>query len=321
MSSQRLIHAAAAALLGSACSLAAGAQAATPYSVIYSFGDSLTDTGNDWKITLHLEPRSPPYSHGRFSNGPVWVQDLATTLGLPALKPYLNGGTDFADGGAESGANVAHELSPIDLPAQLVEFTTDIVTPRKGALFTLWIGANDLFGMLADPSLTPAQLTTGVGQVVGNVVTFIDGIALLGAKNLLVLTSPDLGKVPDITAQGASASAAASALSLQYNQQLVPAVQAAAARDGITLTVVDTFAALDEIIAAPAEYGFTDVTHACWTGDYFGRHGKVCAGTMTAQDGHLFWDSIHPTAAGHAIIASTVATALAAPGALIAAAR
>jgi phospholipase/lecithinase/hemolysin len=294
----------------------APAGAAPPYSVIYAFGDSLSDVGNDWTATLHLEPRSPPYYRGHFSNGPVWVQDLATTLGLPAPRAFLLGGADFADGGAESGATVAHALSPIDLPAQLAEFTGAVTVPRKNALFTLWIGANDLFDMLGDPKLTQAQLTQGVGQVVGNVETFVTAIGLLGARHLLLITVPDLGKVPTVSSQGAAASAAGTALASQLNGQLVPAIQALAQRGGIALTVVDSFAALDAIIADPSAYGFSNATSACWTGSYLGTGGKLCARTMTAQDGHLFWDSVHPTAAGHAIIASTVAAALPHPALL-----
>jgi phospholipase/lecithinase/hemolysin len=305
-----LRRAALAVLAAALAAAAPPARAAGPYSVIYAFGDSLSDVGNDWTATLHLEPRSPPYYRGRFSNGPVWLQDLSATLGLPAPLAFLLGGSDFADGGAESGATIAHALSPIDLPAQLAEFTGKVTTPRKNALFTLWIGANDLFDMLGDPNLTQAQLDTGVTQVVGNVSTFVSAIALLGARNLLLITIPDLGTVPTISSQGPAASAAGTALAAQLNAQLVPAIRSLAALSGIALTVVDSFSALDAIIADPQAYGFTDATDPCWTGTYLGTGGTLCAKTRAAQDGHLFWDSVHPTAAGHAIIASTVAAAL-----------
>ena len=52
------------------------------------FGDSLSDTGNA----------------GRFSNGPVWVEQLAASLNV-ALEPSLMGGTNFAIGGAKLDAH------------------------------------------------------------------------------------------------------------------------------------------------------------------------------------------------------------------------
>ena len=71
----------------------------TIYPAIYSFGDSLSDVGNVDLATGGIEPASP-YVDGQFSNGPVWAQDLAGKLGLPALIPSLAGGTDYAFGGA-----------------------------------------------------------------------------------------------------------------------------------------------------------------------------------------------------------------------------
>ena len=59
--------------------------------------------------TSGAEPASP-YVDGEFSNGPVWVQDLAARLGLPALTPSLAGGTDYAFGGATTGSGL-HEQS------------------------------------------------------------------------------------------------------------------------------------------------------------------------------------------------------------------
>jgi outer membrane lipase/esterase len=50
-------------------------------------------------------------------------------------------------------------------------------------------------------------------------------------------------------------------------------------------------------------YGFTDVTHPCVTGaiDYVG--GTACSSSLAVQNQYLFWDDLHPTAAGHAIVA------------------
>lgn len=53
-------------------------------------------------VVIENVPESPPYFRGRFSNGPVWVEDLADRLALD-LEPSLQGGTNFAFGGAETG--------------------------------------------------------------------------------------------------------------------------------------------------------------------------------------------------------------------------
>src|SRR5580698_1999619 len=76
---------------------------ADPIDAIYAFGDSLTDVGNIYTATGGTTPGAP-YVGGQFTNGNVWVQDLASSLGVPSLKPSLLGGTDYAYGTAETGA-------------------------------------------------------------------------------------------------------------------------------------------------------------------------------------------------------------------------
>ncbi|MBV8232201.1 MAG: hypothetical protein JO329_19640, partial [Planctomycetaceae bacterium] len=72
------------------------------FTQLVAFGDSLTDVGNVYHITNGTFPVSPPYDQGRFSDGPVWVEELASRMGLPAPLPSSEGGTDFAFGGAET---------------------------------------------------------------------------------------------------------------------------------------------------------------------------------------------------------------------------
>ena len=84
------------------------------YDAIYAFGDSLSDTGNIFAATGGAEPAAP-YANGQFSNGAVWVQDLAAGLGVAPLKPSLLGGTDYAYGGAQTGQTPFHTANSTDL--------------------------------------------------------------------------------------------------------------------------------------------------------------------------------------------------------------
>ncbi len=68
------------------------AQSAT-FDSIVAFGDSLSDKGNLYSLTGDTIPPSPPYYQGRFSNGPVWVEDVAKYLGIP-LADYALGGAN-----------------------------------------------------------------------------------------------------------------------------------------------------------------------------------------------------------------------------------
>jgi phospholipase/lecithinase/hemolysin len=287
------------------------------YAALYAFGDSLSDAGNAFIATGRTEPVSPPYSDGRFSNGPVWVQDLANQLGLPALTASLAGGTDFAVGGAQTGTTPVHTANLSDLPAQLTAFQAAVPTPASGALYTLWIGANDLFSILGTPGISAATAMADANAAVSNVVTFVSGLAADGAKNLLLVTVPNLGVVPAITKLGSAAETEATDLSAYFDQALVSAVGGEAAGAGMHLSILDSFGLLDDAIADPAAFGFSNVTTPCWTGnDTSASSGTRCASTIAGQDQYLFWDQVHPTAAGQQIIADAAFAEVPEPGSL-----
>ncbi|KAG2599470.1 hypothetical protein PVAP13_5KG442407 [Panicum virgatum] len=98
--------------------LAGAAPAAGCYPRVFSFGDSLADTGN-YAFVYGNDSSEPalrlPYGEtffhratGRFSNGRIVLDFIAETLGLPFVPPYLSGrsaedfacGANFAVGGA-----------------------------------------------------------------------------------------------------------------------------------------------------------------------------------------------------------------------------
>jgi outer membrane lipase/esterase len=80
--------------------LAAGltsAQASPSFSNLFIFGDSLADTGNLSLLTGGAVPgNTQPYDNGRFSNGPLWVETLASGMGLGAnvAAPSIAGGNN-----------------------------------------------------------------------------------------------------------------------------------------------------------------------------------------------------------------------------------
>src|SRR5262245_39856768 len=104
---------------------------APPFSKVYVFADSNLDNGNVFIATsadpndpYPTTPPSPPDDHGRYSNGPLWVEVMAARLGLPNPAPSLAGGTDYAWGGATTGPG----LSPFgswNLGKQIDSFVTN----------------------------------------------------------------------------------------------------------------------------------------------------------------------------------------------------
>lgn len=279
------------------------------YSAVYAFGDSLSDAGNVSLATAGSVPQHP-YDGGRFTNGQVWVQDLSQALGLPPVKPSLAGGTDYAYGGAETGPTPVHQANPTDLPGQLGQFVAADPTPSPNALYTLWAGSNDVLDIAKDPTLTPAQQTADVNAAVANETGFLQGLVAHGAKNIVVMNVPDLGKTPHEEARGADLVARASALSSEYDAALSTSVAQLVASTGVKMSVVDTYALLDGAIANPAAYGFTNVTQPLWNGTLTDPNSGTLAATGAAANGYLFFDDLHPSAQTHQLLAQGVANAL-----------
>ena len=295
------------------------------YSALYAFGDSLSDAGDLSILTAPTgttRPVSPPYysqKHGPvsgsvFSNGPTWVQDVSIALGLGTLAPSLAGGTDYAYGGAVTGATpqtTDPTILAISLQAQLVQFKAQASTPSANALYTVSVGANDLLGILANTGLSAQQQADDVNAAVANEVAFVKQLVSGGAKTLLVLNVPDLGKIPDVTTRQPQAGTAPTAIETEatqisgaYNPALGTQLAAVASGSGVRIQVVDANTLLDAAIANPAAYGLTNVTTPAWSGN----NGSASSGTLAAngaaaQDQYLFWDTVHPTETGHGAIA------------------
>jgi phospholipase/lecithinase/hemolysin len=269
------------------------------FSTLYAFGDSLSDAGNDYEASGGLIPTGAIYSDGRFSNGDVWVQDLAAQLKLGTVKASLDGGQDFAYGGAETGNEKLHDVNPLDLPSQLAQFVADDPHPEANALYTLSIGANDVIDAISDYAKDPSAATTDIQQAVNNEISFISDLAALGAKNFVILDVPDLGKTPEEAGEAATATK----LSVLYNDELDTALKALVAKDHLSIHLVNVFKLIDEAVADPSKYGLTNVTTPVWTGNYENPFSGTLNATGSAQNKYLFFDQLHPTAAGHLAVA------------------
>jgi phospholipase/lecithinase/hemolysin len=302
--------------LATCCSsalLIGSAAHAANFSAEYVFGDSLSDVGNAYLGSSGSEPASP-YVGGQFSNGPVWVQDLAARLGLPPLTPSLAGGSDYAFGGATTGFPSTNNPLVPNLTQQVGTFFSGHASAPSDALYTFSIGANDLFAILKS-GLTPLQAAGAAGAAAVVVASEAGDLAAAGAKDLVLFDVADLGVTPQITALGSpAASAAATALSAYFDEQVLidlAPVEAA----GLTVFDLNTYALLDKAVQDPSAFGFSNVTDPCWTGGFTGSAtgGSLCSTLPAVQDTYLFWDDVHPTAAGQLLVAGAALSAIGLP--------
>ena len=130
------------------------------------------------------------------------------------------------------------------------------------ALYTVWGGANDLFAVAAG---APVQAT--IGAAVADQVGMVATLKAAGAQYVMVPNLPDIGLTPSSRAGGAIGMAQGTALSKAYNDALFGGLKQA----GLQVIPVDTFTILQEIVANPGTYGFTNVS------------GTACQPQVTAQ--------------------------------------
>ncbi|KAK4271674.1 hypothetical protein QN277_020330 [Acacia crassicarpa] len=207
------------------------------YTSIFSFGDSLTDTGNLRFISSSQRPDClrPPYGStyfhrptGRCSDGRLILDFIAETLHLPLVKPYLgikNGdvkdwntqqGVNFAVAGAtaldgvffeEKGFDV-EEAAYYSLRVQLdwfKEFLPSLCNSSSSckkvlgnALFIVGeIGGNDYGYPLSQP-MSLEELKTYVPQVVSAITSAISELINLGAVTLMIPGNLPLGCNPSL---------------------------------------------------------------------------------------------------------------------------
>lgn len=286
---------------------------ALPISAVMVFGDSLSDSGNVFLATggavdpIAATPPSPPYFAGRFSNGPNYADVLASGLGLP-LGPSLAGGTNFAWGGARSGVD---GLVP-SVGTQVLLFLGGVGgVADPSSLYVVFGGGNDVRDSLFEPTL--ADQLALIGDAVVSLFDAITALASAGATRFLVPNVPNVGLIPEVTALDGvfpGIAALAAFLSASFNAELAAAIDALRAGfPGISIKELDTFALISTMIADPASFGFTNVTDACLDPITF----IVCSD----PDSYLFWDTIHPTAAGHELLGLAAREAIPEPATLL----
>ena len=98
------------ALVLAGCS---GSKSGDTYSQIVVFGASLSDNGNAATVVPGLFPGAPYYP-GRASNGLLWIDVVAADLGNE-VKPFVNGGTNYAVGGARTCEISGTSPNPFDM--------------------------------------------------------------------------------------------------------------------------------------------------------------------------------------------------------------
>ncbi len=284
---------------------------ALPYSNLVVFGDSLADSGNNAIVvdTQIAPPGTPPgtlrtltpidsptfipslpYASNRYSNGPVWVEQFAAKLGLSAL-PSVAGGTNYAFGGARTGP--AGSSFPFSLTDQVQLFLGDSGgVAQADALYVVAGGGNNARDAV-ELALVGGDATDIITAYVNDIATILTQLSGAGAKDILLVNVPNIGLTPALQAFGPAASAVASGIAGGMNAKLNEKLASLLPALPLDVKVFDFFTTFTQVVASPGAFGLTDVTSTC----------AFSAACIANPDTTLFWDGIHPTTAGHSLVA------------------
>ncbi|MCC5635835.1 SGNH/GDSL hydrolase family protein [Nostoc sp. CHAB 5844] len=282
---------------------------AVQFSGIYAFGDSLTDTGNVYNAVSASAPGvqfpPPPYFQGHFSNGPVWIEELAEKLNLASPTPFIQvtqgstptDGINFAFGGATTTTDNTLSLTFPQLaglpglPQQIGAFqgllNNNPPQADPNALYILWAGANDYLPTQGSfqPRLTP-------NETLGNLSNALQALASFGVKQVLVPNLPDLGITP--VARRSGQSQRLSELTQAHNAGLSAIIAEFDNNPALDLDVIplDVYS----LFSNPQASGFTNAENPCF--DRSTNPPTLC----NNPEEYLFWDEQHPTTTAHKIL-------------------
>ena len=279
------------ALIGSVILAGCGGnKSGDTYSQIVVFGASLSDNGNATTIVPGLFPGAPYYP-GRASNGLLWIDVVAADLGN-SVKPFVNGGTNFAVGGARTCEISGTSPNPFDLCYQTILYLTSALNRADAsALYVIDAATvgNNIFAVINN-GLSHSEITTTAPT---DIAKIMDKLYKAGARKFLVTNVPDVGATP--RGQGLPSPATATALSNGFNATLNNELaNFRASHSGADIRLADFKSAV------AITTGFTNTTDPCVV------NLVACA----TPDTYTYWDNLHPTAATGRNMAKAALTVL-----------
>ena len=292
------------AVAGLVIGTAAAPVLASPYTSLFTFGDSLSDAsgGNNANpLPPNQGGLAPPfpYSNGRLSNGKVAVEYLADYLGLSSAQTF-----HYAIAGARTDADGTFPLTGLTTQVQVFSLVAPALGPLSGGLFSVWAGANDFRDALALAN-PPAEFGAIFARLGANITTLYN----LGARNFLLPNLPDVGLSPEGLLSGQSANI--SLLAGLYDQQLFGFYQNLnSLLPGAKFMYADIFTAQHELIAGAPANGLTNLTAGCLLTPTNTLAGLDC-------DTSFFVDTLHPTTRVHQVLAQTMLAAVPEPESML----
>lgn len=306
---------------------------AVTFDKIIAFGDSLSDNGNVFYFTsaahkavplIPIIPKEPPYFQGRFTNGLIWIENLAQLLSVP-LDDYAYGGA-WVESVFDSKQPFPFSLG-MQVNFYLVQAFRDYEKDKH--LYVIWVGSNDYIQGRTD-------IEYATTNTIETIKKQIDWLIYYGAKHFLLLNLPDLSLTPEVMQKGPTFSEHVAKLSQSHNEKFTALIENLKKEypdsKFFLLNIADYF---HDIMTHPDEFHLKNITDACYDGGFYLQSQQLNQQELRAAkkarinilqnsslrtaylvaravslgqqscsnpDDYLFWDPIHPTRVIHQLL-------------------
>ncbi len=267
-----------------------------------TFGDSLSDTGNGYRISYHTWPPVPPFSsNGAYSDGLIWNQVLTQKyLYQAALQDFAYGcattdsllvqGTMGYNTNIIGNYSIRNSTKPPGVRQQITDYINSTMNKTidfDRTLYVIWIGINNYY---YDPSLTPLQTVESIIECINQLIFF-------GTRNLVIINQPPFDRFPAYRSDTTNTS---KILFQMHNQILAEKLNETyfSLHTRLNIHLLDIYTFISKIMDNYTAYGFENLDN-CWDTESSSTVIIKCQNISR----RLFADELHPTSALHTLIA------------------
>ncbi|KAJ3681563.1 hypothetical protein LUZ60_016052 [Juncus effusus] len=305
------------------------------YSKLFVFGDSYADTGNLGKLDREFthswyDPYGitfPGKPIGRFSNGRVLTDFVASFIGIKSPVPYkvrkagpnvLQHGMNFAVGGSgvfDTGSFQRNLSIQIDLLKQQIDLGFYSACDLEMSVGLMAVSGNDYSYVAARDNNTSAALDY-VPLVVKQMKADIKRILSLGITKLIVTNLHPLGCTPYLSRalNFTDCDALANIGVLIHNTALKNMLNQLDNTTNSRILLLDLNDPFYNIVSQvngvrrfenarrPCCEGFTKDNYCGEQDEKGNKKYALCAN----RDEHFYWDDVHPTQAGWTAVSESI---------------
>ncbi|CAH8392674.1 unnamed protein product [Eruca vesicaria subsp. sativa] len=285
---------------------------------LFIFGDGLYDAGNKQFVsTNRVDASFPPYgitlgeATGRWSDGLVVPDYLASFMGIPRISPILSVAADFSHGANFAIADATVLGSPQDtltLSQQVIKFTENknkwSAQARSEAVYLFYIGSDDYLKYVKNnPNPSDVQKQDFVDQVITAVEAELKVIYGSGGRKFAFQNLAPLGCLPAVKQANGNVQDCVrlpSEMAALHNKKLLQLlVELSRQLSGFQYSFYDFYSSIQNRVIKPKTYTFeTGMAACCGIGSVNGTScsiNNVCA----KPEDYLFFDGKHLTQEGN----------------------